>query len=86
MTDRPRTAPAALADDPDAGTADLLRRAAELAIDYRSSLADAAGRPATDVSVDDLRRTLGGPLPREATDPRASSTSSSTVSNPGSSR
>ena len=56
-------------DDPDRGTADLLRRTADLAIDYRASLAERPVGPAASVTSDDLRRTLGGPLPRTATDP-----------------
>jgi glutamate/tyrosine decarboxylase-like PLP-dependent enzyme len=57
-------------DDPDAGTDDLLRRAAELAIDYRSSLPDRRVGVAPGLTSDDLRRSLGGPLPLEGVDPR----------------
>jgi glutamate/tyrosine decarboxylase-like PLP-dependent enzyme len=65
-TDQPH--PTTAGDDPDAGASDLLRRAAELAIEYRSSLATRRVGPAPDLSVDDLRRALGGPLPRDGTD------------------
>ncbi len=47
--------------DPDAGTADLLRRTAELAIAYRRDLASRPVRPS--VGYDELLATLGGPLP-----------------------
>jgi glutamate/tyrosine decarboxylase-like PLP-dependent enzyme len=57
-------------DDPDTGTDDLLRRAAELAIAYRSSLPDRRVGAVPGVTSDDLRRSLGGPLPRHGTDPR----------------
>jgi glutamate/tyrosine decarboxylase-like PLP-dependent enzyme len=59
-----------LRDDPDAGTDDLLRRTAELAIDYRSSLPERRVGVAPELTSDDLRRSLGGPLPRHGTDPR----------------
>ncbi len=62
------TRPAETAD-PDAGTADLLRRTAELAIAYREQLAD---RPvAASASAADLRAALGGPLPEDGEDPFA---------------
>ena len=57
-------------DDPDAATADLLRHAAELAIDYRSSLPTRHVGAEPGITADDLRAALGGPLPRHATDPR----------------
>ena len=38
--DRPAATPATAADDPDRGTSDVLRHAAERAIDYRASLPD----------------------------------------------
>ena len=71
MTDR-RTEPrsAVLAEDPDEGTDDLLRRAAERAIEYRASLATRRVGPSADITVDELRETLGGPLPRVGTAPR----------------
>jgi glutamate/tyrosine decarboxylase-like PLP-dependent enzyme len=53
----------------DAGTSDLLRRTAERAIAYRESLPTRRVGPSPGLSVDDLRRTLGGPLPRRGTDP-----------------
>jgi glutamate/tyrosine decarboxylase-like PLP-dependent enzyme len=57
-------------DDPDRGTAELLRHAADLAIDYRSALPDrrVGVEPGTTVEV--LRGRLGGPLPVSGTDPR----------------
>jgi glutamate/tyrosine decarboxylase-like PLP-dependent enzyme len=55
--------------DPDSGTADVLRRAADLAIDYRTSLPTRRVGPAPGLTVDDLRTSLGGPLPRHGTDP-----------------
>src|SRR5687767_14503181 len=63
------TSPGPVHDDPDRDTADLLRRTAELAIDYRASLGERPVGPAAAVTSVDLRRTLGGPLPRAATDP-----------------
>ena len=53
--------------DPDAGTSDLLRHAAELAIDYRSSLPDRRVGVPPDLTADDLRSRLGGPLPQGGT-------------------
>ena len=47
--------------DPDAGTSDLLRRTAEHAIEYRSSLPDRRVTPTA--TWDDLVAALGGPLP-----------------------
>ena len=55
--------------DPDAGTADLLQHAADIAIDYRSSLATRRVGAAPGLTADDLRSSLGGPLPQDATDP-----------------
>ena len=47
--------------DPDSGTAELLRRTAELAIAYRADLPDRPVAPTA--SAADMRRLLGGPLP-----------------------
>jgi glutamate/tyrosine decarboxylase-like PLP-dependent enzyme len=49
-------------------TRDLLRRTAEIAADFVDSLETRPVFPRT--SVDELRKTLGGPLPDESTDPR----------------
>jgi glutamate/tyrosine decarboxylase-like PLP-dependent enzyme len=57
-------------DGPDTGTADLLQHAADMAIDYRSSLPDRRVGAEPGITADDLRRTLGGPLPRQGTDAR----------------
>jgi glutamate/tyrosine decarboxylase-like PLP-dependent enzyme len=59
-----------LGDDPDSGTTDLLRHAADIAIDYRESLPDRRVGPVPGLTADDLRRRLGGPLPTGPTDPR----------------
>jgi glutamate/tyrosine decarboxylase-like PLP-dependent enzyme len=55
--------------DPDSGTADLLQHAADLAIDYRTSLPTRRVGARPGLSADDLRRSLGGPLPRQGIDP-----------------
>ena len=55
------------AADPDAGTSELLRRAAEHAIAYREALADRPVRPS--VGYDELAAALGGPLPEHGEDP-----------------
>jgi glutamate/tyrosine decarboxylase-like PLP-dependent enzyme len=47
--------------DPDAGTAELLRRTAELAIEYRAGLADRPVAPRVSAAV--IRNALGGPMP-----------------------
>ncbi len=47
--------------DPDAGTADLLRRAAELAIEYRAGLPGMPVAPRTTAAA--LQAALGGPMP-----------------------
>jgi glutamate/tyrosine decarboxylase-like PLP-dependent enzyme len=60
-TDATLAAGAVDREDPDAGTADLLRRTAELAIAYRGSLASRRVAPA--VGQDALHARLGGPLP-----------------------
>ncbi len=49
------------AADPDAGTADLLRRASELAIDHRAGLADRPVAPRVTAAA--IREVLGGPMP-----------------------
>ena len=59
-----------LGNDPDSGTSDLLRHAADIAIDYRESLPDRRVGATPGLSADDLRRRLGGPLPAGPTDPR----------------
>jgi len=64
------SAPPRLGDDPDQGTSDLLRHAAEMAIDYRASLADRPVGAAPGLTAVDLRARLGGPLPAGPTDPR----------------
>ncbi|HET8785185.1 MAG TPA: pyridoxal-dependent decarboxylase, partial [Candidatus Limnocylindrales bacterium] len=56
--------------DPDSGTAELLRQAAELAIDYRAALPDRRVGIEPGTTVDDLRARLGGPLPGEGMDAR----------------
>ena len=55
----------------EAGTADLLRHAADLAIDYRASLAERRVGPEPGITADRLRAALGGPLPERGEDPRA---------------
>jgi len=64
------TAPPMSGDDPDSGTADLLRHTADLAIDYRTTLPDRRVGAETGLTADDLRARLGGPLPTGPTDPR----------------
>lgn len=44
-------------------TPDLLRRTAEIAIDYRASLADRRVGARPGLTADDLREALGGPMP-----------------------
>ena len=61
MTTEPAIAPDASA--PDAGTSDLLRRTAELAIGYRASLPDRRVTP--EIGYDELHAALGGPLPED---------------------
>jgi glutamate/tyrosine decarboxylase-like PLP-dependent enzyme len=55
----------------EAGTPDLLRHAADLAIAYRGSLAGRRVGAASGLTADDLRTTLGGPLPERGEDPRS---------------
>ncbi|MEP6639571.1 MAG: pyridoxal-dependent decarboxylase [Chloroflexota bacterium] len=55
--------------DPDSGTATLLRRVAELAIDYRRSIGERRVGPASEATVGSLRAALGGPLPTAGSDP-----------------
>ncbi len=58
-------------DEAEAGTPDLLRHAADFAIAYRGSLAERRVGAAPGLTADDLRRTLGGPLPERGEDPRS---------------
>jgi len=67
-TDRPIRP--ALDGDPDSGTEELLRHAADLAIEYRSALPDRRVGIEPGTTVDDLRGRLGGPLPADGVDPR----------------
>jgi glutamate/tyrosine decarboxylase-like PLP-dependent enzyme len=53
----------------DHATPDLLRRTAELAIDWRQSLPDRHVGPDPGVTPASLRQALGGPLPRQGSDP-----------------
>src|SRR6478672_8024340 len=55
--------------DVDAGTDELLRRTAEMAIAYRRSLPERRVGPQPGVTVESLRAALGGPLPKAGTDP-----------------
>jgi glutamate/tyrosine decarboxylase-like PLP-dependent enzyme len=55
----------------EAGTADLLRHTADLAIDYRASLAERHVGPQPGVTAERLRAALGGELPEQGEDPRA---------------
>ncbi len=55
----------------ESGTPDLLRHAADVAVAYRAALAERRVGPAPGLSAGDLRRTLGGPLPKDGRDPRA---------------
>jgi glutamate/tyrosine decarboxylase-like PLP-dependent enzyme len=57
--------------DVDAGTDDLLRRTAEMAIAYRRSLPERRVGPQPGVTVESLRAALGGPLPTAGTDPHS---------------
>jgi glutamate/tyrosine decarboxylase-like PLP-dependent enzyme len=63
--------PATVASPPEveAGTPDLLRHAADLAIAYRESLAERRVGAAPELTADGLRRTLGGPLPELGEEP-----------------
>ena len=72
--------------DPDAGTSDLLRHAADLAIDYRSSLPDRRVGVPPDLTADDLRRDSVARFRRGAPTPATSSTTWRRGSNLGSSR
>jgi glutamate/tyrosine decarboxylase-like PLP-dependent enzyme len=67
--DHPGDPSTAVADDRDAGTPDVLRHAAQRAIDYRTSLPTRRVGAAPDLGVEALRDALGGPLPRRPTDP-----------------
>ena len=55
----------------EAGTPDLLRRAAELAIAYRGSLPSRRVGAQPGLTAKALRDTLGGPVPEHGEDPRA---------------
>lgn len=65
----PLTAPTPA--EAEAGTADLLRHAADLAIAYRDSVAERRVGPAPGLPSGDLRRALGTPLPERGEDPRS---------------
>jgi glutamate/tyrosine decarboxylase-like PLP-dependent enzyme len=67
MPDTTTTEPTSLATD-DQGTPDLLRRTAELAIDWRTRLPGRHVGPDPAVTPESLRATLGGPLPRSGSD------------------
>jgi glutamate/tyrosine decarboxylase-like PLP-dependent enzyme len=55
----------------ESGTPDLLRHAADLAIAYRSALAERRVGSAPGLTADSLRASLGGPLSELGEDPRA---------------
>jgi len=65
-----RPAPERARGDADRDTAQLLRHAAERAIAYRSGLDERRVGVEPGLTVDDLRRRLGGPLPVSPTDAR----------------
>ncbi|MBX3030177.1 MAG: aspartate aminotransferase family protein [Chloroflexi bacterium] len=69
---RPGVDPAAIdqpsTDPSDAGTPDLLRRTADLAIRYRETQPDRPVGARPGLTSADLRAALGGPLPRTSTD------------------
>ncbi len=54
----------------EARTPDLLRHAADIAVAYRAVLGEHRVGAEPGLRVDDLRRTLGGPLPEDGRDPR----------------
>ena len=58
-------------DDQGASTGELLRRTAELAIAYQTSIPTRRVGPDPAITSTDLRRSLGGPLPRDGADPWA---------------
>ena len=60
---------------------ELLRRTADLAADFLDSLDDRPVFPR--VSAEELRRSLGGPLPQEPTDPREVVEALAAASDPG---
>ncbi len=68
-----RTAPTTSGSpaETEAGTPDLLRHAAEVAIAYRSSIPGRRVGPARGVTADDLRAMVGHPLPEAGEEPRA---------------
>ena len=67
MAVTPERADVAAPANPDEGTAELLRRTAELAIAYRESLPNRPVAPAA--GYDELAAVLGGPLPETGEDP-----------------
>jgi glutamate/tyrosine decarboxylase-like PLP-dependent enzyme len=62
--------PATPRPDPDAGTSEILRLAAEKGIAYRASLRGRRVGAAPGLTAEDLRRAIGRPLPRRGTDAR----------------
>jgi glutamate/tyrosine decarboxylase-like PLP-dependent enzyme len=64
---RPRPHDSEHPDVVESGTPDLLRRAAELAIDYRGSLPERPVGPRPGTSAATLEAAVGGPLPRSGT-------------------
>src|SRR6185312_8121483 len=63
-------APERVDSERDRDTADLLRHAAEMAIDYRSGLPERRVGVEPGTTVAELRARLGGPLPLSGSDPR----------------
>jgi glutamate/tyrosine decarboxylase-like PLP-dependent enzyme len=68
MSDETHATTATLATPDERATADLLRRTAELAIGWRSSLPERRVGADPDVTPASLRRSLGGPLPQTGSD------------------
>lgn len=68
--ERPSPATIATPTEIEAGTPDLLRHAADVVIAHRRSLPDRRVGAEPGLSADQLRATLGGPLPEHGTDPR----------------
>jgi hypothetical protein len=64
---RPRPYDSEHPDVVESGTPDLLRRAAELAIDYRRSLPERPVGPRPGTSAATLEAAVGGALPRSGT-------------------
>ena len=70
MTDASPSAPSLPSPrDAEAATPELLRRTAEVAIDYRTSLAERRVGARPGLTSDELRMALGGPVPDAPTDP-----------------